>query len=803
MDPGGRVDRVLRSGIDLLQTMNYPAAATNTTSPSSVPLDGERPPTEETVDELLGHNNSMEYSDDEQQPPGAHLLSDEEDDASTASIMSPPPPPPLPTGSHTPSTVPQPIFSAGSSSATPTFARTPQMVPPVRPQTYGGRPPAVPTVNNPLPAEADVIPSDIYSKVHSSILLKKRPAAIGGTGPDLDIPHSECGSFFNKGDNRVVRSVFQVNNVDLSITSLSFNPASWICASCPKKHGILTTGTVSENGNGGEGGKRRLVIVLADQNFPAVLPTASGKCLVIIRSESGSLDELGDLLIKLIPKNWFLPKGTVVLAGSLSQLSIDLSSYAMAAVKLVRRFNSFFRGNVTTVPFVPPPMGGCGNPSTIRLVRDGCDWLGSIPGYQLPATMATVRSIVMKEGGGSARGVHYAVSYLLPLTFEDYKGNFFRSLGRQDLPVSVPILSFASEKTFIVALLCELNENLLTGLDPEPNISRSAKRPEMYCALRAGGIEAALFIGGSNARRLSAAASTLGVDSIRLASGGWKLSKDSVDILLPDLSEVLESLPAGAPIVCFCVDNSTFFGLREDGGMAPLSRCVEGDDGFHCVGDLVVGPERSFGTVVEQLNRIVEKAQGHPVFIISPVPRYISMPCCDDGRHISNRTDEDFFKTILCDLHKVRRLLAAKIPNATVLDGLELICGTGYDLLKAENQARAGWSADPVHPNAHVYAKMALNLIEKITPAEERLDFPGPGPGQTGRKRKTSGSDTSVGSLNRSQRWSRERGSGGNSGGGRSQPHWSYDGHSPRGANSGRASFGRGGYGSRPGFRRN
>jgi hypothetical protein len=31
-----------------------------------------------------------------------------------------------------------------------------------------------------------------------------------------------------------------------------------------------------------------------------------------------------------------------------------------------------------------------------------------------------------------------------------------------------------------------------------------------------------------------------------------------------------------------------------------------------------------------------------------------------------------------------------------------------------EQTLRAGWALDPVHPTGHVYAKMALNLIEKV-----------------------------------------------------------------------------------------
>jgi hypothetical protein len=35
---------------------------------------------------------------------------------------------------------------------------------------------------------------------------------------------------------------------------------------------------------------------------------------------------------------------------------------------------------------------------------------------------------------------------------------------------------------------------------------------------------------------------------------------------------------------------------------------------------------------------------------------------------------------------------------------------------KKEQSMRAGWASDLVHPNGHIYAKMALNLIKKVTP---------------------------------------------------------------------------------------
>jgi hypothetical protein len=88
-----------------------------------------------------------------------------------------------------------------------------------------------------------------------------------------------------------------------------------------------------------------------------------------------------------------------------------------------------------------------------------------------------------------------------------------------------------TEKKFLEHFIADLNSNLLADRDKEPNLSRSAKRPAMYTALRA--IEKAVFVGGSNASNLAYSASALGLDAYKIAKGGWKLSKENVDKLLP------------------------------------------------------------------------------------------------------------------------------------------------------------------------------------------------------------------------------------------------------------------------------
>jgi hypothetical protein len=230
---------------------------------------------------------------------------------------------------------------------------------------------------------------------------------------------------------------------------------------------------------------------------------------------------------------------------------------------------------------------------------------------------------------------------------------------------------------------------MLAGRDREPNLSRSASRPAMYTAIRTGAVESAVFIGWSNAKELAYQASALGLDAYQITQSGWKVTKENVDKLLPDLRDVLGSVPPDTPVVIFCLDNSAFMGLKDDGSMTRISKCVEGDDGFHVQGALIVAPDKAFKFTMDQLRRMIDVCGDIPVFIISPWPRYVRCPCCSEAEHCTNFSEEDFVRTNLADLNKLRYQLRKITQPATVLDGLELICGGATPAKRQCRQFRA------------------------------------------------------------------------------------------------------------------
>ncbi len=49
------------------------------------------------------------------------------------------------------------------------------------------------------------------------------------------------------------------------------------------------------------------------------------------------------------------------------------------------------------------------------------------------------------------------------------------------------------------------------------------------------------------------------------------------------------------------------------------------DSGYHVNGELVVAPDRSLNPALDQLNRMTAVCGGRPLFVVTPLPRYISI----------------------------------------------------------------------------------------------------------------------------------------------------------------------------------
>jgi hypothetical protein len=68
-----------------------------------------------------------------------------------------------------------------------------------------------------IPAEADAVRSKNYRAIITSKMLRGKAGTIGGNASGQG--NSECGSFFNKGDNQVLRTVYKEDFPSQSVSS--------------------------------------------------------------------------------------------------------------------------------------------------------------------------------------------------------------------------------------------------------------------------------------------------------------------------------------------------------------------------------------------------------------------------------------------------------------------------------------------------------------------------------------------------------------------------------------------------------
>ncbi len=137
--------------------------------------------------------------------------------------------------------------------------------------------------------------------------------------------HQSAGSFRNEGDNRSLLTRENYNKRESLNSSYSYTYNNMYCCCCATPHPLL-------------GKNIAPVIVLSDQSFPAAVPSlGSGKCMAIMRVENGSLAEIVDLFPRKNRMEW-LPAGTLILIGSLSQLAKDgLTSYVVDYTMAINR----------------------------------------------------------------------------------------------------------------------------------------------------------------------------------------------------------------------------------------------------------------------------------------------------------------------------------------------------------------------------------------------------------------------------------------------------------------------------------
>jgi len=564
---------------------------------------------------------------------------------------------------------------------------------------------------------------------YSAILSNKKNTLqvpnLNGMGTSQPV---DLGTFFNEGDLRMKNAHFRTNFAKGLNVSFSFDPSNLNCNNCGGgSHKVV-------GGGRGGGGSGPGVYLLADQNFPPVVPDSIGMdCLVIIRVENGSLLELANVFLETF-RGCSFGLGSLVLLSSATHLAwAGVAAYAEDFVRASRLLSGGLGAGVSVRHGLPLLLGGTNSPALIRSLFELGAWLSSLVGRgeDFPSISYKLMLEKLSDGGGGDTQPDYAHSIKLPVQLMSFEKKVWVSKGFI-APSSVPKMAEKIEGELIQALILDIRGNNSIPLGEFPVVNRqgvlSRKGPSLDLDM--------ILVGASHANRLSSALEMEGLRSTVISMPSYSPNKGTVERAAKELEEAVAGHEN--PVVVFqMLDNAAYYAKTEEGALIPARRSPTGS--YHLDGDLVVAPKELFSPslkVCEPLFQIAEKAAVS--ILLSPMPRYWTLSCCEDVEHAPNRADSTFEEYLFSGLDGIRRhckdfLFLHRYKNTKVLNSCQLLTEATMGSTTADEAIEAlreCWGSDPVHPGDQCYREMAKKLVARAREKETsaKADTPGGGP---------------------------------------------------------------------------
>jgi hypothetical protein len=512
---------------------------------------------------------------------------------------------------------------------------------------------------------------------------------------------SDClGSFKPDGETWGSPPVSRQNFGARHNISLNFDPVTLQCKNCDREPHRILAGI---GGGGDDTPGDRMLIVLADQSFPAAVGPEDGcDCMMVIRLEYGSPHELVEIFLDLT-RGCRIPAGSVVLLSSLSHLAdVGLAAYTAdlnsAATKLTRAL----RGGVVVLPGFVFPAANINNAMVVRGMIDLLTWSAEASRVMdsvqpvLRESHLVNRDLLLKLGTGDAQSP-YGVRLRLPVQLGSPELRKWELTGPENLkngtgPVpSSDVMKIINSATSELAIGLGLNyykvANLYGGQAAGSSIERNV-----------------VVIGASHASRLHVAFKNAGAKAKWLETRNWRPRTAAVDSLILEMDKAVAGLDN--PVLVFTLlDNAYFQTGQVDGSIIPNSKDISG--AYHVDGDLICGPAETAKKLFTQIVPALKKFPELDKIVLVPLPRYLWSACCGDVEHATNTRCDGYQEEQLGDLEACQRLwrgLAHRqgIPNLK-------ICNTGRLLADSEL-----WVNDPVHPCQEGYDRVVRYLIQGL-----------------------------------------------------------------------------------------
>jgi hypothetical protein len=458
------------------------------------------------------------------------------------------------------------------------------------------------------------------------------------------------------------------------------------------------------------------VVFLTDQNFPPSLPSDEQQCCVVIRLEDCLLSELPGVLKEFFGnRSGYLPEGSILYFGSLSQLSMrGIETYAEEVVKLFKVFTNMLTGGFSVAHTVCFPLGGIRGEGLIRDLYDLDAWLRSgIVGtmLSLPLTREKFWEIVKIESGMVSTSNTAERTLFLPETISNsHKIRTVSGSVEGLLPGKITPLSESNEKELVKIMMNEIIDRHAIDVNTFPHLDRCSG-DHVFCDKVGTGTGMRIFAIASHVTRIVGGLAECGLDVVNLAKPGWVLNENTAS----ELKNKLWNMNTG-PEDIFLIDplsNSVFCGSDPDGNHTDP---VKIDERWHITGDLNVRSKSYLKNILGQLKKIVYTSPDSKIILLTPVPRYINCRCCDYQDHIQNFGEKGFQDEIVEDLEKVSNLLTAWL-EARVVPSLLVDYRAATDAPSAPvcdlaiDEISIWQPGDPVHPTPALYAKLAESIF--------------------------------------------------------------------------------------------
>jgi hypothetical protein len=224
-----------------------------------------------------------------------------------------------------------------------------------------------------------------------------------------------------------------------------------------------------------------------------------------------------------------------------------------------------------------------------------------------------------------------------------------------------------------------------------------------------------VFVGGSHAARLAAAAVNSGLDVVNLSLPGFRVTKTAVDDLVPRIQDCVRKATKRTVIIYHIYDNSVFFSAQDDGSRAlPMPSPTDGR--YHVPGDLVILYHPIVKNLVNNSIPLFRAGGDCEKIILSPLPRY-PKECCSNVEHLTNlRSDTARYfitmgEAVSSMKDSIRDLIyGKKIRSFKVLNPLPLLLDGG-EASTAEKMKKL-WDTDPVHLVQDEYPHLLQGILD-------------------------------------------------------------------------------------------